>query len=100
MADNTPPIINAILDGMTDGIENQANKILEQLKAQQAKGEASASTAHQIEQLQALVSDIASEREKRNRQEAAESTPEPSPEPANEQLKPWWKDTLNQPDKP
>ena len=107
MAENKHPIINAVLDGMTDGIENAANAVLVRLKAQQeAAGdetpEEAKKRADQIAQLEKVIAEIGADREKRTRAKEEEAirdaeTAEKQANPA-EELKPWWKDMLSKPE--
>ena len=103
MADMTKdehPILDALFEGMTNGVDISANALLKHLKAQQEKAlqedkdspEAAKRAAH-IAKLEALCADISAERAKWEAQKAVQ--PEAAQEEAPKTLKPWWKDVLN-----
>ena len=98
MAKDKHPFLNALLDGMSEGIDVSANTVLKHLKAQQEKdqldGKAETTElAEQIAKLEALCADIAAERAKRESQK--ETAPEADLPDQPEPLKPWWKDELD-----
>ncbi len=106
MADDKHPFINALLDGMTNGVEQSAGTLLAQLKSQQSDDLARAKAgedvqkavekrAAQIAELEKLLGSIQADREKRTAQaEAADNAAAQASDTAPE-LKPWWKDVLN-----
>ncbi len=105
MADDNHPFMNALLDGMTNGVEQSAGTLLAQLKSKQAEDLEKAAAdedvrkavekrASQIAELEALMSSIQADREKRAHQVAQSDTAAQESGPVPE-LKPWWKDVLN-----